>query len=93
MVKGLRAGFQKYRALILYNFELKYLRALLDREEATRVMTHYHPNVTQAAEKRSNTREFKAWSDYTIGLLFQNVSEQDTSYPDLLPPCGGGSAN
>jgi hypothetical protein len=45
-------------------------------------------NATQAAEKRSNTREFKAQSDYAIGsFLFQNTSERGTSFPDLLWPC------
>ena len=33
----------KGRALILYNFELKNLRAMLDYEEATRALAHSHP--------------------------------------------------
>ena len=30
-------------ALILYNFKLKNLKVLLDCEETTRTMAHYHP--------------------------------------------------
>jgi len=45
VVKGPRFWTRKSkgRALILYNFELNNLRILLDCEETTRDMAHYHP--------------------------------------------------
>ena len=45
VVKGPRFWTRKSkgRALILYNFELNNLRVLLDCEETTRDIAHYHP--------------------------------------------------
>ena len=44
VVKGLEIWPREYmgRALILYNFDLKYLRAMLGYEDATSAMAHYH---------------------------------------------------
>ena len=45
VVKGLKFLTKKFknRVLILYNFELNNLKILLDCEETTRAIAHYHP--------------------------------------------------
>ena len=47
VVKGptFRTRKSKSRTLILYNFKLKNLRALLGCKEATRAIAHYHPQT------------------------------------------------
>jgi len=47
VVKGSRFWTRKSkgRALILYNFELNNLKALLGCEETARIMAHYHPYI------------------------------------------------